>query len=152
MGTRVAPTYANLFMAKLEKFMLENCPQNLKKFLFCWKRSIDVILLIFCGSYEELDKFHEYLNSVHPTMKFDEYEHDRENNSCNFLDLNIKIEKDKIITDLYRKETSKPSALSPSSSHPKHITGNIVYSLAFRLFRMCSNETRVGGMRGPNQF
>ena len=23
MGTRVAPTYANLFMAKLEKFMLE---------------------------------------------------------------------------------------------------------------------------------
>ena len=154
MGTRVAPTYANLFMAKLEKFMLEHCPQDLKQFLFCWKRFIDDIFLIFCGSYEELDRFHEYLNSVHPTMKFDEYEHDPENNSCNFLDLTIRIENDKIITDLYRKETSKPSALLPSSSHPKHITGNIVYSLAFRLLRICSNETlfeeRLGELR--NEF
>ena len=26
MGKRVAPTYANICMAKLEKFMLDNCP------------------------------------------------------------------------------------------------------------------------------
>ena len=124
----MAPTYANLFMAKLDKFMLEYCPLDLEQFLLCWKRFIDDIFLIFCGSYEEFDRFHEYLNSVLPTMKFDEYEHDPEINSCNFLDLTIRIENDKIITDLYRKETSKPSALLPSSSHPKHITGNIVYS------------------------
>ena len=30
MGTRVAPTYANLFMSKLEKFMLDNFSQDLK--------------------------------------------------------------------------------------------------------------------------
>ena len=87
-----------------------------------------------------MKKFHQYLNSVHPTMKFDNYEHDDNNNSCNFLDLNIKIENGKIITDLYRKETSKPSALLPSSSHPKHITANIAYSLAFRLLRICGSQ------------
>ena len=73
-------------------------------------------------------------------MKFDECEHDSNTNSCNFLDLTIKIEGGKIITDLYRKETSKPSSLLPSSSHPNHITANIAYSLAFRLLRICSSE------------
>ena len=62
-------------MAKLEKFTLEHCPQDLKQILFCWKRFIDDIFLIFCGAYEELDRFHEYFNSVHPTMKIDKYEH-----------------------------------------------------------------------------
>ena len=81
-----------------------------------------------------------YLNSVHPTMKFDEYQHNKENNSCNFLDLNITIENGRINTDLYRKETDKPPALLPSSSHPGHITANIVYSMGFRLMRICSSE------------
>ena len=58
MGTRVAPTYANIFMAKLEKFMLDNCPQDFKQFLHCWKRYIDDIFLIFSGTYEQLDRFH----------------------------------------------------------------------------------------------
>ena len=142
MGTRVAPTYANIFMAKLEKFMLENCPQNLSELVHCWKRFIDDIFVIFCGSYADLEKFHNYLNTVHPTMKFDDYQHNETDNSCNFLDLNIKIENGKISTDLYRKETDKPTALLPSSAHPGHITPNIVYSMAFRLLRICSTETK----------
>jgi hypothetical protein len=68
MGTRVAPTYANLFMNKLEKLMLTNCSADLKKFIHCWKRFIDDVLIFFSGNYEELDRFHNYLNSVHPTM------------------------------------------------------------------------------------
>ena len=127
-------------MAKLEKFMLENCPQDLMQFLHCWKRYIDDIFLIFSGTYEQLDRFHQFLNSVHPTMKFDDYEHNKTENSCNFLDLRIKIENGLVSTDLYRKETDKPTALLPSSAHPGHITHNIVYSMAFRLLRICSRE------------
>ena len=118
MGTRVAPTYANIFMAKLEKFMLENCSPELAELVLCWKRFIDDIFFIFSGSYEELEKFLQYLNSVHPTIKFDDFEHDKTENSCNFLDLNIKIKDGKIITGLYRKETSEPSALLPSQHTP----------------------------------
>jgi hypothetical protein len=61
--------------------------------------------------------------------------------SCNFLDLTIQIENGKITTDLYRKETGKPSALLPSSAHPGHIPKNIVYSTGFRLLRICSTQS-----------
>ena len=44
------------------------------------------------------------------------------------------------MTDLYRKPTDKPRALLPSSAHPTHIPANIVYSMAFRLIRICSGE------------
>ena len=57
-----------------------------------------------------------------------------------FLDMKIKIEENKIITDLYRKPTDTPTALLPSSAHPGHITPNIVYSMSFRLLRICSIE------------
>ena len=34
MGTRAAPTYANIFMNRLEKRMLENCPTHLRSLIF----------------------------------------------------------------------------------------------------------------------
>ena len=78
----------------------------------------------------------EFFNSFslfHQTIKFDEPQHNNENNSCEFLDLKISIENGKIATDLFRKDTEKPRALLLSSAHPGHITTNIVYSMAFRL-------------------
>ena len=92
------------------------------------------------GSHSEFEEFFNFINSYHPTIKFDPPQHNEEDNSCNFLDLKISIENSKIQTDLYRKETSNPRALLPSSAHPGHVTHNIVYSMAFRLLRICSRE------------
>ena len=140
MGTRVAPTYANIFMGKLEKLMLSHCPADLKPFLHTWKRYIDDILVIWTGTEQQFKEFFNFLNSFHQTMKFDEPQHDIENNSCEFLDLKISVENGKICTDLFRKDTAKPRALLPSSAHPGHVTHNIVYSMVFRLLRICSSE------------
>ena len=140
MGTRVAPTYANIFMNWLEKQMLENLPAHLKPLIFTWKRFIDDILLLFWGTYEELEELFEFLNNFHPTMKFDEPQFNKEENSTNFLDLTIRIQETQIHTDLYRKDTDKPTALLPSSAHPGHIVPNIVYSMGFRLLRICSSQ------------
>ena len=140
MGTRVSPTYACLFMGLLEKKMLENCPNHLKDFIFKWKRFIDDVFCLWTGTFEQFMEFHSYLNGVHPTIKFDEPCYDPENNSCTFLDLKIYVEDGKIRTDLHRKETDKPRALLPSSAHPNHITSNIVYSMCFRLLRICDTE------------
>ena len=128
MGTRVAPTYANIFMGKLEKLMLSHCPADLKPFLHTWKRYIDDILVIWTGTEQQFKEFFNFLNSFHQTMKFDEPQHDIENNSCEFLDLKISVENGKICTDLFRKDTAKPRALLPSSVHPGQVTHNIVYT------------------------
>jgi hypothetical protein len=140
MGTRVAPTYANLFTGKLEKEMLQNCPQHLKQLIHTWKRFIDDILIIWTGTEDDFLEFFNYLNSYHPTIKFDPAQHNSEENSCEFLDLKIFIKDGKIQTDLFRKQTAKPTALLPSSAHPGHVTSNIIYSMAFRLLRICSDE------------
>ena len=140
MGTRVAPAYANIFMGRLENEMLRNCPAHLKQYLHTWKRFIDDILLIWTGSEQEFLEFFEFLNNFHPTIKFDEPQHNSEGNYCEFLDMKISIKDGKISTDLFRKETSKPTALLPSSAHPGHIIHNVVYSMAFRLLRICSSE------------
>ena len=127
-------------MRKLEKILLSKCPRNLKTFLHTWRRFIDDIFIIWTGSHAQFDEFFKFINSYHPTIKFDLPQHNETENSCNFLDLKISIEDSKIQTDLYRKETSKPRALLPSSAHPGHITPNIVYSMAYRLLRICSRE------------
>ena len=94
--------------------------------------------MIWLGTKEELDDFHKYLNSKHPTIKFDTPQYNPENNSCNFLDMTISIKDGRIQTDLYKKPTDVPSALLPSSAHPGHVSPNIVYSMAFQLLRICS--------------
>ena len=38
---------------------------------------------------------------------------------------------------VYRKETSKPW----SSAHPGHVIPNVIYSMAFRMLRICSRES-----------
>ena len=60
-----------------------------------FKRYIDDILIIFTGSYEEFNEFFESINNFHETIKFDTPDHDKESNSCHFLDITISIEKDK---------------------------------------------------------
>ena len=66
MGTRVAPSYANLFMKYLEIDLLE--PYNKKpKF---WLRFIDDLFIIWPHGEEELEKFNTFINSHHPTIKF----------------------------------------------------------------------------------
>ena len=66
MGTRMAPSYANLFMDRLERAFLAQEPT----LPLVWKRYIDDILCIWTGSRSQLDGFLDRLNKVHPSIKF----------------------------------------------------------------------------------
>ena len=85
-------------MNHLETQMLTNSPNHLKDLIYAWKRFIDDVLLLFLGSFEKLEEFHAYLNSCHPTMKFDKAEYNKDDNSTNFLDLEIRIVENQIVT------------------------------------------------------
>ena len=61
MGTKVAPTYACLFMGWLEEQILQTWsgPQP-----YMWRRYIDDIFFIWHGSIQELEEFIHYINNL----------------------------------------------------------------------------------------
>ena len=162
IGTRVAPTYANIFMGWLEEKLLKGwkgtCPH-------LWKRFIDDVFSVWRGTEQELLTFLEYINNAHPTIKFTagyrtrsedvKVKWDKDSGlvvnrailgslkprSVDYLDTTVWIDEvGKFQTDLFVKETDKVTYLLPSSAHPSHITKNIPYSLGYRLKRICSSE------------
>ena len=120
MGTKMAPSYANLFMAELEEKLLANYP--IKPIL--WKRYIDDILCIWPGPPSELDRFMKYLNQSHPTIKFTHEIHPRKfYTQCGFPRLNH-LQSLRYTTSLildiaqFFKSTNKFQYLEYSSAHP----------------------------------
>ena len=139
MGTRSAPTIANIFMGAIEKKILNQSPLSLHIFDQFWRRFIDDVLLIWTGSEIQLKEFLTFINSLHPTIKFTA-NYNFETCSVPFLDTTITIRNGEIVTDLYRKPTHSPQYLLPSSTHPPHCVKNIPFSLAYRIRRICSDN------------
>ena len=130
MGTRMAPSYANLFLAKFETGALSRAPFQ----PFIWWRYIDDVFMIWTRSVQDLNTFTSFLNYIHPTIKFT---CDHSFTSIPFLDVNVSLRNGKIVTDLYKHQY-----LLHSSCHPIHTKRAIPFSLALRLRRICStNET-----------
>ena len=70
MGTKCAPSYANIFMGWFEEKFIFPLLTNLSDFCL---RFIDDILLIWNGTKTEFDNFLIKINECHPSIKF-EYE------------------------------------------------------------------------------
>ena len=134
MGTRMAPSYANLFMANLEVSFLA-CPSILKPLL--WLRFIDDIFLIWTHGEECLRTFIGELNNFHRTIKFTaEWSH----HSIPFLDTCVMLKDGCLTTDLHQKTTDTHQYLSFQSCHPRHCKLAIPYSQALRIRRICSSD------------
>ena len=135
MGTKCAPSYANIFMGKFEE--LHIYPRILDKTRI-FLRYIDDLFLIWKGSEEELKRFFTELNQVHPTIKFD-YHYSTK--AINFLDLTIyKDDKGELCTKSYTKPTDRQNYLYRTSAHPEHLKKNIPYGQALRLKKICSKK------------
>ena len=101
MGTRMAPSYANLFMGKLEQeFQLT---QNNKPRM--WWRFKDDIFATWTRGEQLLKNFIEGLNRHHTTIKFTATS---STESVTFLDTTVYIKEDGLIgTNPYVKPTDK---------------------------------------------
>ena len=66
MGTRAAPSIANIFMDDFETKLLTN--YHLKPII--WKRFIDDIFMVWTHGPNKLESFITYINSLHETIKF----------------------------------------------------------------------------------
>ena len=134
IGTRAAPTLANIFMGEWEADLLNRWSGTPVQF---YRRYIDDLFFIWSGTVDELEDFVSLANSLCKSIKVT-VEYNKDTKAVNYLDMKIFIDGDGYIrTDLYRKENTKNSYLLPSSCHPGHVTKNIPFSLGYRLLRIC---------------
>ena len=133
MGTRMAPSYANIFMAQLEQRILAKT--NVSPHI--WWRYIDDIFAIWNHGEAALESFMEELNHIHPTIKFTA-EWSRE--SISFLDTRVSLKNGSLTTALYVKPTDTHQYLAANSCHPRHCKTAIPFSQALRMRRICSSD------------
>ena len=127
MGTQMAPSYANIFMGKLEEEILStHHPLPL-----IWLRYIDDV---WTHGKTLLQSFLDHLNNYHPTIKFTA---DWSSETVSFLDTLVNTQ---LTTDLHCKPTDTHQYLHWNSCHPQHCKVSIPYSQALRIRRICSQE------------
>lgn len=133
MGTRMAPSYAIIFMHDLESKLLRSTSTNIK----IWKRYIDDIFAIATMKESEFNDFISEINSFYETIK---YTGEASRNLIHFLDLEIFTDSEGFIhTRPYSKPTDAHIYLDfDYLDHPRKQKESIPYSKAVRLRRICS--------------
>ena len=138
MGTRMAPSFANLFMAVLEKKILATAPDSQTPKFF--KRFIDDLLMVWLHGEESLLRFFDHANRAHPSIQFT-MDYGR---SVHYLDATLAIEDNgRISSDLFTKPTDSHQYLLPSSNHPPHVHEHLPYGLALRIRQIVSSDDRL---------
>ena len=132
MGTKMALSYANLFMGVLEQQMFSSYKH--KPFLYF--RYIDDIFMIWTDGEDSLNDFLTHCNNQNKNIQFQQI---ISSTSIPFLDVSVTLEHGKL-TDLYTKSTNKHQYLHHTSCHPKHTKTSLPYCLALRLHLICSSE------------
>ena len=70
MGTRMAPAYAGLFMARLEEDFLSAQDEETHRSLVLWKRFIDDIVAVWRGGMDSLLQFLDRLDNSDTDIKY----------------------------------------------------------------------------------
>ncbi|XP_041989067.1 uncharacterized protein LOC121740442 [Aricia agestis] len=135
MGSPLAPIIANIWMEHFEYLALATGPCTVK----LWKRYVDDVFCIINGGQQKIEQYVNYLNSIHPEIKFT---YEMEKNRClAFLDLEIKVKEDGTLSHtVYRKATHTDRYLHASSHHhPRHLQ-SVISSLTNRAHNLCDPE------------
>ena len=108
----------------------------MRTFIEIYKEIYRGYFFTWTESEKNLEKFHEDFNKFHPNFKFT-YE---KLEKINFLDVVIKIEKGRIITDLYCKSTDGHQYLHYDLCHADHIKRLLIFSQTLRFRRICFDK------------
>ena len=133
IGTKFAPSFANLFMFDLERKLL----REYRLSPWVWWRFLDDIFIIWLHDEEKLKDFFSYANSFHETMKFT---WDWSTEKLPFLDVMVRRRGNGLVTDVYPKPTDAHQYLDHRSCHRNHVKNGIPYGQALRLRRICDSD------------
>ena len=134
MGTRLAPSFANIYMYHFEESFVYNYHLQPN----AWFRYIDDIFMIWNHGKDELLKFINHLNNACESISFSS---EISQESLNFLDVTVKKRHNHLETDLYVKPTDRNTYLPYNSAHPKHCMSGLPYGQFLRIRRICTRTT-----------
>ena len=100
MGTRMAPSYANIFLAKFETDVLTHAPHQ----PHTWWRFVNDIFMIWTHTENELSTFVTYLNNIHSSIIFTS---SYSATSTSFLDVKASLGQFGKVETVYTKPTYK---------------------------------------------
>ena len=143
MGTPMAPNYANLFMDKFERGILDDyyAKTGLKPLI--WIRYIDDIFFIWTHGADTLQDFINFTQSYSTKKQMKskiKFEINQSTERVHFLDVTIMLVDGAIATTVYSKPTDSHLYLNVHSCHPEHVIKNIPKSQFLRLRRICSSS------------
>ncbi|XP_041446981.1 uncharacterized protein LOC121403153 [Xenopus laevis] len=135
MGAAVAPSFANLFVHRLEKvfFLSDEYKDN----IVLYQRYVDDILIIWKGQVSLFQEMVNKANLMHSTIKFTS---EVSNLSINFLDVKITKTGEGLSTELFRKPTDRNSLLHSSSFHNPKCIAAIPKGQFLRARRIASDD------------
>ena len=136
MGTKMAPSYANLFMGDLELQLLELG----KPYIHMWKRFTDDI---WTGCRQQLDEFMGKINSHHRTIKFT---HKTSENEVTFLNVTAYKGEKPQESSMSKHTSNQLIKLHASSYHPPATKLAIAKGEAKRYLRINSTKQHFDGM------
>ena len=139
MGTKMAVSFANIFMAKTETTLIQQSETKPKE----WRRYIDDIFSLWDSDKKDVDQFIEQANKFHPTIKFTP---EISENEITFLDTVVfKGERFKNESILDIKTHYKPTETFQythfNSCHPPGVKNGFIKGEAIRLLRTNSSKT-----------
>ena len=146
MGSPLSPIVANLYTESLEEEAIRSAPLQPK----LWRRYVDDTFVIWPHGQEELHRFLQHLNDLHPNIHFTM----EEENECtlSFLDVLITRSSTSLFTSVYRKPTHTERYIPFNSHHhPKTITG-VLRCMKNRAPRIQGPRTASSGGRVPGKW
>ncbi|XP_062836681.1 uncharacterized protein LOC134298951 [Anolis carolinensis] len=137
MGSPLAPSIANLFMAHLENTILHNPSLNMYySNIIYYGRFIDDIFIVF-KTTEAAVGFSNWINTIHTSIKFTSH---LNLSHINFLDVTVYKHHNKLLVKNFRKPSDKNSFLHYNSFHHFGLKTNLPFSQLLRLKRNSSSN------------
>ena len=141
MGPKNSCEYTDCAMDNIDILVnegdIEHGPPHRPAF---WGRLRNDIYMAWPGTVEELLKFMDWLNSIHPDLVFT---YDYSKDGVEFLDTYVYAVGDVFHTKLYSKPSDTHCYLIPTSCHRSHVLKNIPYGVVRRVRQNNSEDTNV---------
>ena len=163
MGTPMAVNFANLFMDKFERAMLDSYEEKYGSRPAVWLRFIDDVFFIWEGNSESLSQFIAHCNNFSKSVNMKssiQFTACHSQKEVTFLDMTIRLEYSHLVTDLFSKSVDTHTYLHSKSFHPPTTISAIPKSQFIRIRRICTeirdyerhaaNYVRFFAQRGYN--